>query len=82
MATGSYERVLEGARQLPVNERRRLLAELEADLQAESAHDAASRTVQAEAVLAQVDALANEITRQWQGGGTAVDAVREGRREL
>ncbi len=82
MATGSYERVLEDARQLSLSERRRLLTELEADLKAESVHDMTSGTERTEAVLAQVDALTNEITRQWQGGGTAVDAVREGRREL
>ena len=82
MTSVTLERILQDARRLPTEEQQELIAALEANLPQRSALSPGQRQIHAHDILAQVDALAHEIEEQWQGGGTAVDVVREGRREL
>lgn len=73
MASSTYEEVLHDAQQLTPEEQRRLREEL-------AAMDA--RKARAQELMAELDELAARIGAEWQGGGTATDAVREQRREL
>ena len=90
MATSAYEDVLRGAQQLTPEEQRRLLKELEGELASESEAallPPARRLTDDERAVVQkylddLDALAAEIGAAWQDGMSAVDAVREQRREL
>ena len=82
MTTGTYERALPDARRLPADGQRRLVAELEAGLAAQSEQDEYSRAAHVQAFLIQADALVQEISARRQGRASAVDAGCEQRCEL
>ncbi len=89
MATTSYEDVLRDARQLTPVEQQRLRAELAdlghqsiveappSELERQQAHEEHVRDA-----LDKLDRLAARISAAWKDDMSAVDAVREQRREL
>lgn len=73
MATATYTEVLELVEQLPLEAQRRLRDELATRGAAQA---------EAEAFLVRWNALGAEISAAWKDDMSAVDAVREQRREL
>ena len=79
MSTATYEDALRVAQQLTPDELQRLSEELAALARARIE---ANLDPEAQAYLDSIDQLAARIGAAWRDGVSAVDAVREGRREL
>lgn len=75
-ASKILRRVREGGETIEVTYRGRVVARLVPVDRSQSA------PAELDAVWADLDRLAAEVGAHWSGEGTAVDAVREGRREL
>ncbi len=87
MATADYATILAQARQLPAEEQQRLIAELEHQTEDAYGTPVAERVSGDEraailAALKRIDETAAAIATEWPAGLTAVEAVREQRREL